>query len=266
MISVIIPTIQKNVKILEVLVNVLNKDSSVGEIILIDNSSKGFEENFLQKFDKIKLLVNDTNKYVNPVWNQGIEAAKYEYFALFNDDVIIPENFCSKIHSLLSENIGIVGMASESVLTLNPENLENLKCDADYNPIISLAANRNNCFGIIMFGHKSSYYKIPNDMLILCGDDYLMLKNNKNGKNNYKIANVQVYHLHSMSSSLPCFCDIKFKDVANMKKYFPDFNFELEGKDSFLEKIFSVQNSYGGKYKVLTILGLKFKFERKYKE
>ena len=51
-----------------------------------------------------------------------------------------------------------------------------------------------------------------------------------------------------------------------MKKYFPYFNFELEGKDSFLEKIFSVQNSYGGKYKVLTILGLKFKFERKYKE
>lgn len=93
MISVIIPTLQKAQDILIKLINSLDCDKSVSEIIVIDNSLKGLEHNS----KKLKVIIPSENLFVNPSWNLGVKEAKNELVALLNDDIIIPDGFCSRI-------------------------------------------------------------------------------------------------------------------------------------------------------------------------
>ena len=110
--SVIIPTLQSgNPDILNYLLNILNADSSVGEIILIDNSLKGYDTS---KFFKVNVIIPKKNLFVNPSWNLGISLAKYDYFAILNDDLIIPKNLCEKImEKFKKEYPGLTGLSNE---------------------------------------------------------------------------------------------------------------------------------------------------------
>ena len=49
-ISIVIPTLQKRKDVLEKLVKTLSEDDSVGEIIVIDNSTKGIDFNYDRKY------------------------------------------------------------------------------------------------------------------------------------------------------------------------------------------------------------------------
>ena len=90
MFSIVIPTMQKDVEVLNKLLAQLQEDESVGEILVIDNSCKGFE----CTFDKVKVLVQKENLFVNPAWNYGIKVSspEYPYFGVLNDDIIFPKN------------------------------------------------------------------------------------------------------------------------------------------------------------------------------
>ncbi len=73
-ISVVIPTLQKSVELLTNLVNSLIEDDVVGEIIVIDNSLKGFDvEN-----KKVRVVIPKKNLFVNPSWNFGVELINRE--------------------------------------------------------------------------------------------------------------------------------------------------------------------------------------------
>ena len=90
-ISIIIPTLQKDINILNQLVSEMDLDEYVGEIIIIDNSLKGYSYNS----SKIRVITPEQNLYVNQAWNLGIENAKYNVFGILNDD----------IHLFLNEHI-----------------------------------------------------------------------------------------------------------------------------------------------------------------
>ena len=249
--SVIIPTMQKNINILQKLLDNLQIDNAVEEIIIIDNSNNGFSQEFLSKYSKIKLIINTENKFVNPSWNKGIKIAKNNYWALFNDDVISPPNFCSDVLEKLNPNMGIVGIDEESVHNLTEDSIENV-CHSEKKLIIEPTDIRNYDFGIIMFGHKKSYYKIPNKIKVWFGDDYLFVKNQNKKKQNYIIKNTKIYHCHSLTSNMTCFDKIKKEDekIFFYALYKP------------FEKIFSMKN-YNKIHKIITILGIKIKIERR---
>ena len=88
-ISIIIPTLQKNITVLTMLLNQLISDKTVEEIIVIDNSKKRLNK----KSNKLKVIIPDKNLYVNPAWNLGVKLAKNEYIGILNDDLIFPNNF-----------------------------------------------------------------------------------------------------------------------------------------------------------------------------
>ncbi len=69
MISVIIPTLQRNKDVFYKLLDNLCKDSEVGEILVIDNSTKGIE----YQNEKIRVLIPTENVYVNTTWNFVME-------------------------------------------------------------------------------------------------------------------------------------------------------------------------------------------------
>ena len=63
--SVIIPTLQKDINTLNNLVSILVTDEVVNEVIVIDNSLKGY----IFDNEKVKVIIPDKNLFVNPSWN-----------------------------------------------------------------------------------------------------------------------------------------------------------------------------------------------------
>lgn len=208
--SVVIPTMKRcwdvTLKLLENLYN----DPAVGEIILIDNSetmeaySFPFGDN--KWIDKLKPVQMDHNMYVNPSWNWGVSKASFEYIALVNDDVLLPQNIMSALAQGPIDKLGVLGMFEQSVLPIDNH-------DPFYADKVELVPvdTRWNAFGIFMIMHKSNYRVIDDRMKIFCGDDSifhrLRIEGKKNGMLKFPIKTQM-----SATSSDPEFDDIKKND------------------------------------------------------
>ncbi len=262
--SIIIPTLQKNLTILSKLISTLDNDISVDEIIIIDNSGNGFNNDFAELSKKLVIVRNNTNEYVNPCWNKGKNLAKNDYIAFFNDDLIIPDNFCFNVLKQIKNKTGIIGVSNDIVTNINPSEYKTIKFN-NKKPKIKEISYRTNYYGIIMFCHKNSYYEIPHEMKVWCGDDYLFYMNKKLKHKNYEIRESQVFHLHSLTSSNPDFDDVKLNDIKIMQKEFPNWNGELFKNqfypNTLLEQIFSIKNDKNKNHKIITFLGIKLKIK-----
>ena len=73
--------------------------------------------------------------------------------------------------------------------------------------------NRDWGFGIVMAGHRNSYYKIPENIRIWYGDDYLTQMNSEEGKVNYVIDDIPIFTKMSATSDLEEFNEIKNVDT-----------------------------------------------------
>ena len=111
-VSAIIPTLWRAKEFTDHLVNVLVEDESVGEIIIIDNAPA----DFFYDNEKVVILRQEENIYVNPSWNLGIEESDYDKFIILNDDIIIPYNFVSQLEKWLTKDKGIIGIDKPSVI------------------------------------------------------------------------------------------------------------------------------------------------------
>jgi hypothetical protein len=207
-VSVIIPTLWKAKKFTDHLVDVLIEDESVGEIIIIDNAPA----DFFYDNEKVITLKQEENLYVNPSWNLGIEEADYDKFIIFNDDIIIPYNFVSQLESLLTSDKGIIGVDAPSVISIEGFNDKNITF-LDRKIELKSITNRDWGFGITIAGHRNSYYKIPENIRIWYGDDYLVQMNNEVGKVNYVIDDIPIFTKMSASSDLEEFDEIKNIDT-----------------------------------------------------
>ena len=226
MFSIIVPTLQNgNPEILKHLLDVLNSDSAVGEIILIDNSRKGYDT---KNLNKVRLITPKKNLYVNPSWNLGISMAQYDYFGILNDDLIIPINLCEKImEKFEKEYLGLTGL-SNAIKNVGTAALN--FCEKN-TPIESLdfdiLEQRTDVtyWGSAIFGKKQDYYEIPTNIKIWCGDDYLFYMNKKNQKYCYQILTDKIFHIHSTTTSLRNWYKIKKNDIQNFARI--DKNFEI---------------------------------------
>ena len=207
-VSAIIPTLWKTKKFIDHLVEVLISDESVGEIIIIDNNPT----DFFYDNKKVVMLKQKENLYVNPSWNLGIEECDYDKFIIFNDDIIIPYNFVSQLEGLLTEDIGLIGLDAPSVIKV--ETFEDIMITF-LNREINLKSveTRNWGFGMVIAGNIKSYHKIPENIRIWYGDDYLFQMNNRNGKTNYVIDDIPIYTKASSTSDLKEFDEVKNIDT-----------------------------------------------------
>ncbi len=210
-ISAIIPTLQKNVILLENLIKSLDQDDNVDEIIIIDNSLKGIQP----ISDKLKIITPNENLFVNPSWNLGVKTAKNEIVVLLNDDITIPNDFCKRVAEKMTPNMGIIGFNRDFVETtqdiLPPPEQTPLKLEKVY--------GRCGHFGIAMFFFKSSYVQIPEDIKIYWGDDWLFIQNKRQKRQNYFISNQIIYHWGSLSSLSDIVTPFSKKDSKLFRKY-----------------------------------------------
>ena len=207
-VSAIIPTLWRAKEFTDHLVNVLVEDESVGEIIIIDNAPA----DFFYDNEKVITFWSIENMYVNPSWNLGIKESSYDKFIIFNDDIIIPYNFVSQLEHLLTEDKGLVGIDSRGVIQVDSFSSENITF-LDREIALKSIVNRNWGFGIAFGGHHKSYHKIPENIRIWYGDDYLVQMNNEQGKVNYVIDDIPIFTRMSATSDAEEFNEIKNVDT-----------------------------------------------------
>lgn len=255
MFSIIIPTMQKDPEILNKLLSQLEGDPSVGEIILIDNACKGFEG----PYSKLRVLKQRENIFVNPAWNLGIEASdpKYRYFGILNDDIIFPRNLFGKVLEFLQqadENTGLAGI--DCVSNTPKKDFDTYPEDSEIT--FEKADKLNGFWGSAYFGDKKNYVKIPEEMKVFYGDHFLFTRNLQAGRTNYKITNLKVKHLESLTSHSSKFISDLFKKD---RKICIRYNGVEHQQLSFMQRIFSV--TYYHEHYVICLLGLKVKIKAK---
>ncbi len=224
MLSVIIPTIQKKLKVLTNLIKILEKDEIVSEIILINNK---VDTPLEISGSKVHLYTPKENLFVNESWNQGVEMAHENNVLLLNDDLLVPDNFCSMIVNsqiLNQKTTGLVGL-SPAIINQFSSNVDTLEKPGlivepklEFVPLNIYLGTGD--WGSAIFTNKNNFYKIPSDLKIIFGDNYILKKNRENGKQNYSISGITINHIHSSSSASPEFSSIVCNDIMNSKKYF----------------------------------------------
>lgn len=157
--SVVIPTMWYSDKIFKLLDN-LESSPYVGEILLIDNN-KSNRPAQINNTDKITILEQEENIYVNPAWNLGVEKSKFENICITNDDLIWDVRVLEFISQVIY--VGIIGQACS-----------NYDRNDEYNPQLKPMIGREWGWGCCFFVHKSNWKVIPSELKIACGDDYLI--------------------------------------------------------------------------------------------
>ena len=253
MLSIIIPTMQKDLEVLTKLLNQLQDSDSVGEIILIDNSCKGFSCNL----SKVKVFVQKDNLFENPAWNLGIKLSSKDipYFGILNDDIIFPNILFKQVDDFLAQanqDVGLVGI--DCVANTPKSQFDTYPIDAQccFEPINKLYG----FFGSAFFGKKENYYEIPNEMKVFYGDHFLFTRNQQNQKQNYVIKNIMVKHLESLTSHSSKIIKKLFKSD---RKICIKYNGVEHQQLSFLQRLFSI--TYYHNHYVFCLLGLKMKFK-----
>lgn len=262
--SIIIPTMQKDLEVLNKLLLELVEDNSIDEIIVIDNSTKGFRYDS----EKVRVIVPKKNLFVNPAWNLGIQEARNEYIGILNDDLLLPKNYCSEILNFIlkTENVGLVGIDSKVISNTPKEDFETYPEERTLGFEKFNSSYETWYWGSAIFGKKENFYEIPDNLKIWCGDNYLQKMNIDNGKQNYQVVAVEIKHLSSLTvNSSKKIKRILQDDIRNYSK----IDKRYEGHDFYrpdlTRTLFSITNSENGKHKVITILGIKIKIKVKNK-
>ncbi len=223
MLSVIIPTVQKKLEVLKTLVGILEQDSSVSEIFIINNKP---DIPLNLSGSKLKIYTPEENLYVNPSWNLGVSKIQNDIFVLMNDDLLVCNDFCKTIVEsdvFNNEKTGLVGVSPTAINQF--ANVDYIAIPAfpqiskpEFKPLNRYLATGD--WGVAIFGRKQNYYKIPDDLKIIYGDNYLLYQNVQNNKQNFSVVNLPVNHIHSSSSASREFSSVVVNDIRNSKKYF----------------------------------------------
>ncbi len=159
-ITVVVPTLWRPEGFVDYICSVADLPVISG-VIIIDNNHVSAPP---VEHDKIKVLVQDRNVYVNPAWNLGAKSSSSELICFLNDDLSIkPEVFAYLVQLYAgddSRSIGLIGLDWHAALG-EQGCREIFSRDSAY-------------FGCMMCLRTADYVAIPKGLKIWWGDEYLM--------------------------------------------------------------------------------------------
>lgn len=164
--SIVIPTLWKSTRIYK-LINDLIQCDNVDEIILIDNSNE-YYKHFDFKPEKINLITPNSNMYVNPSWNYGVEISKNSFVALLNDDINFDVSIFNFFNFYKLDRYGIIGMDSTNYSTEKnePKIIKESRTKGKYLP-------QRYGWGCMIIFDKKYWLNIPDNIKIWFGDDFI---------------------------------------------------------------------------------------------
>jgi hypothetical protein len=228
MISVIMPTLWKP-QHYKIMLPILNDHPLIGEIIIVDNDISKTDHEIL-KLEKVVHLPQETNIYVNPAWNLGVENARFDKICLLSDDVIFIPSCIEKVYEYLKPENGIIGFDADSTISQSTDNPYDFPLlDFGFSSNITPLEKIHFTYGVCMFMHKESYTKIPESYKIFFGDVYLFQANKQNKKTNYRIMESMLLTLMHTTSHSTGFKDIVLNDKINYSINLPELsNLEIK--------------------------------------
>ena len=142
----------------------------ITKIIIIDNDFSRRPDSRILKSNKIKIINYGRNIYVNAAWNKGMENASDDLVCICNDDIRVDElaiSLVSEFESINPDAVDLIGVSKDSktkCFGISP-----FKIDIKKN----LGMQAGGLFGVAMFIRKKKYKKIPQDLKVWFGDDFL---------------------------------------------------------------------------------------------
>lgn len=202
--SVIIPTLQRSPLLEEMLSRYL-EHPLVGEVIVINNAPAPLSHTH----EKLRVLQQDENIFVNPAWNLGATEAVFPLLAIANDDLSFDLQILDKASDWLSTRAwGMIGPHEN--------------CFDPRTPIGSRLRPtflRDSGFGTLMMMRKENYVSIPENLLVWFGDDFLF---NSQKLRNATFSGLFIETPMSVSSGDAAFNPLRDSDAANYVQNVPD--------------------------------------------
>ena len=205
MLSVIIPTMWKYPPFLKFLNNLTQIDV-VSEIILIDNEHDACPTDLLPKSSKIKHYWWDSNIFVNPAWNFGVERSTNENICILNDDVIVDLKLFYDINNFMNNDnqFGTAGICPGLLQYEQPLFINGAIDIIPWDPGLynNSSAGTRFGFGTLFFVKRKNWIPIPNEMRVYCGDDWVFETQLRQGNINYLITNCFFHTPYAQTTSL----------------------------------------------------------------
>lgn len=193
--SVVIPTLQLS-PLLPELIRTYDAHPGVGEILVVNNSPTALAI----EADKLRVLEQGANIFVNPAWNLGASEAKCDLLAISNDDIAIDADLLTMTAARLDRGeVGIIGG------DLRPDGPPTGR------PRFRRAYRRPEGFGVLMMMQTRNYAPIPDDLKIWQGDDYLF---HRQRGHNYVFRGFRLETPHHVSAGRKEFDEQKAADFA----------------------------------------------------
>ena len=211
----VIPTMWRNPSFtLDALESYLSIEE-ITKIIVIDNDFKRRPNSEILNSKKIKILNYGRNIYVNEAWNRGMENASDDLVCICNDDIRVDKLAISLVLEFESLNsCDLIGVNNDVKATCF--GICRFKVDLKKN----LGLQAGGVFGLAMFIRKNNYKKIPQDLKVWFGDDYLV----RNCKNVFTISPIKFSGgmsttISSLRKEGGHIDEIIQRDVYNWNKY-----------------------------------------------
>lgn len=145
----------------------LNQDTKEFKITVIDQGSneRGTLEYLNSLPNEIDLIFNDENKPVNEMWNLFYDKYDDDLLCFLNNDVVIPKNFISDTLKVFEkeEKVGVVCHATNNL------KYSKVKDELEYVIVPKFVNMQGWDFTI----RREAFTKIPSQIKIYCGDDFL---------------------------------------------------------------------------------------------
>jgi hypothetical protein len=153
-----IPTLQLANQLSGLLELYCNSET-VGEVLVVNNAVRPIA----YEHEKLRVLQQTENIYVNPAWNLIARHARFPYLAFSNDDILFDSALLPRVRTfLMRHRVGIVG-PHRSCFTLPSSQRSR------FSPLYG----RSFGFGTLMFMPRRNYTPIPEHLKIWYGDDWL---------------------------------------------------------------------------------------------
>lgn len=164
----------------------------VHEVIIINNDSA--KTPTLPNHDKLRLIDNGRNIYVNPSWNQGVRLSKTENVVITNDDIIFDLRVLKRVQEINDPNFGLACLCPGEAYYKQPP-FKDGTID-----IVPWTGWNLFGFGQLMFIKKSQHVNIPYQLQIYYGDDWILQNAIDNFRNVYAITNILHYTPFAVTS------------------------------------------------------------------
>ena len=142
----------------------------------------------------------------------------------------------------MTPNMGIVGANSSEYIKEITDIVENNETNKIF---LQPEKYMDLYWGVSLFFYKSSYTKIPDEMKIFCGDEWIFEHNKRLGRQNYFICGQTIYHVGKLSSGQKSLSEIGKRDHKIYDQYM----------HKWYEKIFLIEGRLNGLR--ITIFGIR---------